>query len=328
VPETQLIDPASIKYSVIIPAYNAEKTLSLCLEKLSNQSLDRNIYEIILVDDGSTDNTAGIAGKFDVRYIFQANNGPASARNKGAEEAIGNIILFTDSDCEPDSMWIEEMVKPFEDANIAASKGCYRTRQKELAARFAQAEFEDRFDLLKQSITIDMVDTYSAAFRRDVFMKMKGFDESFPVANNEDTELSYRLDAEGYKLVFTPKAFVYHIHHDSFYKYLKLKFWRGYWRIFVYRKYPQKAVKDSYTPAVIKIQTILMALSLVVVPLSWIVTGFLYLALLLWGIIIISSLPFSFKTFSKDSTVGFISPGVILLRSLVFALGSLFGLAR
>jgi len=315
-----------IHFSVIIPAYNAERTLSFCLEALHDQSLPKKDYEIIVVDDGSTDSTSKIAKGFNVKYIFQINQGPATARNRGAREAEGEIILFTDSDCLPEHNWVQEMVSRFGDPDVVAVKGAYKTKQMELAAKFAQAEFEDRYDLLQKSPSIDMIDTYSAAFRRDVFLNMGGFDESFPVANNEDTDLSYRLAAAGYKLVFIPGAIVYHTHPNTIIKYLKLKFWRGYWRMVVYRRYPDKAVKDSYTPMVIKIQTMLMALSLPLILLSWFVPNFIYFALLAWAIIIILSFPFSFKTFKKDRIVGLVSPGVVLLRSMVFATGSLSGM--
>lgn len=314
--------------SVVIPAYNSEKSLYYCLESLTNQSIPKASYEVIVVDDGSTDRTSEIARDFNVKYLFQENQGPASARNKGVRNASGEIVLFTDSDCVPDHNWMQEMISPFKDPEIVSVKGAYKTRQKELAARFAQAEFEDRYDLLQKSVTIDMVDTYSAAFRKDIFLNMGGFDENFPVANNEDTDLSYRLASKGYKLVFNPRAFVYHTHPDALLKYLKLKFRRGYWRMVVYRRYPDKALKDSYTPVVIKIQTMLMALSILLFLLAWIEPKLIYLALMCWGLIIVSSFSFSIKTFKKDKPVGLLSPGVILLRSLVFALGSLLGMAR
>ena len=318
----------NIHFSVIIPAYNAEETLGACLEALDRQSTPKEDYEIIVVDDGSTDGTSKIAKGFNVIYMFQANQGPATARNRGVDTTRGDIILFTDSDCEPDHNWLQEMTNPFSDPDVVGVKGAYKTKQTGLSARFAQAEFEDRYDLLLRHSFIDMIDTYSAAFRRNVFMDMGGFDEHFPVANNEDTDLSYRLAAAGHKLVFNPKAFVYHTHPDTLARYLKVKFWRGYWRMVVYRRHPDKAVKDSYTPGVIKIQTILMALSLPLSLLLWFASEALYLALLCWGIIIISSFRFSLKTFRKDRAVGLISPLFVFLRSLVFCAGSLIGITR
>jgi GT2 family glycosyltransferase len=316
------------RHTVVIPAYNAANHIEACLIALNHQTVPKERYQIIVVDDGSTDETADIVKRFDVKYIHQPNAGPASARNLGAQIADGEIILFTDSDCVAEKDWIEQMVLPFEDSNVAGVKGAYRTHQRQLAARFAQIEFEDRYDLLLESDSIDMLDTYSAAIRKSVFDEMKGFDESFPVANNEDTDLSYRLCASGYKIVFSPKAIVYHTHPDSLKKYLTIKFWRGYWRLVVYKRFPGKAVKDSYTPKVIKIQTVLMAMTFALAPLLIISPLFLTVASTIWISILITGLPFSVKAYRKDRLVGLLSPIIIFLRSLVFAAGSLMGLFK
>lgn len=321
-------DPGSIRFSVIVPAFNAELTLPACLKALREQSVPQSDYEVIVVDDGSSDDTSKIAKQYNVKCIYQTNRGPAAARNRGVSEAEGEIVLFTDADCIPDRNWIYEMALPFEDSKVMGVKGAYKTRQTQLAARFAQAEFEDRYDLLQQHASIDMIDTYSAAFRKDIFEKMDGFDEGFPVANNEDTEFSYRLAAAGYKMVFNPRAFVYHTHPDTLAKYLRVKFWRGYWRMAVYRRYPNKALKDSYTPGVIKIQTLLMALALSIFLFSWLLTGLLYLGLIFCFIVVLSSFPFSLKVFMKDRTIGLTSPLFVFLRALVFSIGSILGFAQ
>ena len=123
---------------------------------------------------------------------------------------------------------------------------------------------------------------------------------------------------------FNPEALVYHRHPDSFAKYLRLKFKRGYWRMVVYRNYPGKAFKDTYTPVVIKLQTLTAALSLAAAFCSFFspklltVTAWLYLG------IMASSAAFSIKTFKKDPEVGLISPVVVLGRAISFALGTFF----
>ncbi len=314
-----------MNYSIIIPAYNAETTIVLCLEAVLAQSLPRSQYEVIVVDDGSTDATSKIIRNFPVLYIHQENQGPAAARNKGAQIATGNIILFTDADCVPDHYWLEEMVSPFSGPEkISGVKGAYKTAQHALTARFAQAEFEDRFTLLEKASFIDMVDTYSAAFKRDVFCSIGGFDPSFPVANNEDTELSYRLVASGHLLVFNPRAFVYHTHPDTLKKYLRVKFWRGYWRVIVYARYPEKAIKDSYTPGVIKIQTLIMLLLYSLLPVCFFSRLVLMvLTPMLLTVLLLTTIPFSRSAFKKDKCVGCFSPVYCLLRAGVFAAGSM-----
>src|SRR3972149_10647300 len=134
------------RISVIVPAYNAGKTIGQALSAITNQSYPAELYEIIVVDDGSTDDTVEEIKKFPVKYIWQKNSGPATARNRGVTYANGDTILFTDSDCMPDVNWISEMVKPFKDINVMAVKGAYRNKQKSIVARFAQLEFEERFE--------------------------------------------------------------------------------------------------------------------------------------------------------------------------------------
>ncbi|HDY70694.1 MAG TPA: glycosyltransferase [Nitrospirae bacterium] len=317
-----------IIYSVIVPAYNADRTISKCLSSLTNQSISQDAYEVIVVDDGSTDKTPDIIRQFQVRYLFQENSGPATARNKGAEEAKGEIILFTDSDCVPQSNWIEEMTKPFDDPEVMAVKGGYRTEQRSLTARFAQIEFEERFEMLKKSESIDMVDTYSAGFRRSVFLSLGGFDQSFPVANNEDTDFSYKMSDAGHKMVFNPDAVVLHLNHpDSIWRYARLKFWRGYWRMVVYRRYPDKMLKDSYTPQTLKLQILFLFLSLMCLSVVWLDTTVVYSLLIIALILFIAtSIPFAVLALRRDITVGLLAPFFLSLRALALGSGSIWGM--
>ena len=172
--------------------------------------------EILVVNDGSTDNTVNVVERYSgVRLITQANAGPAAARNHGAIEAQGTIILFTDDDCVPMPEWLNAMLRPFEDPEVVGVKGVYRTTQKSLVARFVQIEYEDRYRLMAGLSSIDFIDTYSAAFRRERFLEMTGYDTSFPIACAEDIELSYRMSARGWKMRFVPGAIVYHTHADT-----------------------------------------------------------------------------------------------------------------
>ena len=314
-----------IKYSIIVPAYNAGNTIKGCLSAAVNQSISRDDYEVIVVDDGSTDGTGDMVKKFPVKYICQPNRGPASARNHGARGAIGKIILFTDSDCVPAYKWVEEMTKPFEKPDVIAVKGAYKTNQRSLIARLVQTEFEERFEMLKRAESIDMVDTYSAAFRRDIFRQTGGFDESFPVANNEDTDLSYKLSSAGYKMVFNPEAIVYHLRHpDTLLRYARQKFWRGYWRMVVYKRFPKKMVKDAYTPQSLKFQILFLFSIVPFLVLSALLEVGLYFAILLFVAFVISTLPFSLSAMKRDFLAGSMSPFFLATRALSIGLGVLY----
>lgn len=314
-----------IKYSIIVPAYNAGATIEHCLKALMQQSLDMEGYEVIVVDDGSTDMTGYIIKKFPVKYIWQSNRGPAAARNHGAAKAAGELLLFTDSDCVPDYKWLEEMTRPFAEQNIAAVKGAYRTSQKALTAHFAQMEFEERFELLRKAESIDMVDTYSAAFRREVFIRAGGFDESFPAANNEDTDLSYKLSTSGHKMVFNPGAIVCHLRHpDTILKYSKQKFWRGYWRMVVYKRFPGKMVKDSYTPQSLKFQILLIFSAIAFALFTVILPVTVYPAIFSLVLFTLSALPFAAFAFKRDWLIGLTSAFFLAVRALSIGCGILY----
>jgi GT2 family glycosyltransferase len=174
-----------------------------------------------------------------------------------------------------------------------------------------------------------MVDTYSAAFRKAVFFQVGGFDQSFPAANNEDTDLSYKLSAMGQKMVFAPQAAVYHLQHPaSPARYFKQKFWRGYWRTVVYQRFPQKAVKDTYTPQTLKIQIFLIFALLGILFFSMLWPKGFYFAFLVTGLYLISTAPFLIFAFRRDRQVGLLSPFFLAWRSLSIGLGVLYSVFK
>jgi len=324
--------------TVVMPAYRATATLGTALQSLLDQTDRPDFYEIIVVDDASQDETAVMAEAFipkaaaldiDLRvYRMARNGGPAKARNAGAAGARGEIIIFTDSDCELTPTWLREMRLGYDDPDVAAVKGAYLSRQTELGARFAQAELEERYALLEKADYIDVVFSYSAAFRREVFTELGGFDTRFPVADNEDTDLSWRLIEAGHRAVFRPEAKLYHRHMPSLYQYYRKKVSRGYWRMVVYRRFPGKAVKDSYTPQSLKLQILLAYLSLPALLLSPLNSGFLMLFWACIGIFFLTTLPFAAHTLRKDPLIGLLSPILLFGRAIAIGAGVLMALPR
>jgi cellulose synthase/poly-beta-1,6-N-acetylglucosamine synthase-like glycosyltransferase len=260
--------------SIIIPCYNAAGYLTECLAALNQQSMARDRYEVIVVDDGSTDNTAQVAEGVCDRCIRTPNRGSAAARNRGVRESTGSVLLFTDADCVPRHDWIEKMTVPFDDPEISGVKGVYRTRQAGLVARFVQAEYEVKYSRMIKQVWIDFVDTYSAGFRRYVFTGLGGFDERYPGASVEDQEFSFRVAEAGYRMVFVPDAVVWHRHADSLGRYFRKKMNIGYWKVLVLKRHPGKLVRDSHTPQLLKLQlpiAFLMPATLLMAPFTtWI----------------------------------------------------------
>jgi GT2 family glycosyltransferase len=296
------------------------------LDALLQQNAGRNV-EILVVNDGSTDNTADIVAHYSgVRVICQPNTGPAAARNRGAVEAQGTIILFTDDDCVPMPDWLDAMLEPFQDSEVVGAKGVYRTRQKSLLARFVQIEYEDRYRLMAGLPCIDFIDTYSAAFRRDRFLEMTGYDTSFPLACAEDVELSYRMSTRGWTMKFAPAAIVYHTHPDTLLLYLKKKYKFAFWRVLAIRKNPSKAVKDSHTPQLMKLQLLFAPALLVAVAFDLAVRTAVPASALVLAAFLVSTLPFALRAVAKDPVVGLLSPALLAARACAQVLGVIAGL--
>lgn len=260
-----------------------------------------------------------------VRLVRQNNAGPAAARNRGAREASGSIILFTDDDCVPQPNWVEEMLEPFGDPEVVGAKGTYRTRQRSLVARFVQIEYEDRYRLVARQPDIDFIDTYSAGFRRHRFFEMGGYDRSFPVACAEDVELSYRMSARGWKMRFAPSAIVYHTHPESLARYLRKKYKFAYWRMLALRKNPAKSVKDSHTPQTMKLQLLLAPSMICAAAFDVATRPELPATAVVLGLFLLSTAPFAWRALRKDLMIGLLSPFLLAARAWAQFLGTVPG---
>jgi lipopolysaccharide/colanic/teichoic acid biosynthesis glycosyltransferase/GT2 family glycosyltransferase len=322
--------------SVVIPAYNAADLLPECLIALAAQDMPRNSYELIVVDDGSTDSTAELGRIHGAQVISQPNAGPAAARNQGAAAAQGELLLFTDADCAPTPGWISALTAPFTDPHVAGAKGAYLTHQQGITPRFTQLEYEERYDRMAGLESIDFVDTYSAAYRRDVFLANGGFDTIFPTASVEDQELSFRLAEKGYRLVFVPEALVYHQHNPTVRSYFRRKYLIGYWKALLARWHPGRLVRDSHTPQTLKIQMVLLALTLLGLV-SGILANFwtksltnvaFFSVTLLALLFLFSSTAFLKKVWLRDRVILLPAMGLLWVRALALGLGFLLGLVK
>lgn len=252
--------PASVKakpetradVSVVIPARNSAPTIERCLVALAEQTVRPG--EVIVVDDGSTDDTPEIAGRMGAQVLTQDHAGAGAARNHGARAARGDLLLFTDADCAPVPEWIERLVETLDRDGVVAARGITTSEQPEPPARFAQLEYDEKYRELARHESVDFVATYSAAYRRDAFWRFGGFDEGFLGATSEDQELSFRLADANLKIAFVPGAAVRHHHHTSLRAYVRRKFRIGYAKARIGRHHPDKLIQDTYTPLGLKLQ--------------------------------------------------------------------------
>lgn len=227
--------------SIVVPAYNAARTLGECLAACLAQTVP---VEVLLVDDGSTDDTCAIAKRYAVQYLRQDNAGPAAARNFGARSANAKILVFTDSDCVPEADWIERLLGAFTYGAVAVGGSYGIANPGSLLARMVHEEIRLRHARLDGEV--DFLGSFNVAYDRERFWDAGGFDENFKAASGEDNDLAYRLSDRGGTLRFTDDAVVRHYHPERFVPYLRTQSRHGFWRMKLYAKHPNRVGGDRY----------------------------------------------------------------------------------
>lgn len=218
---------ASVRLSVVMPVYNAESTLGECLERLF-QSTWRD-FEVVLVDDGSTDRSREIASRFPVRIVPTSGRvGPAAARNLGARLAESDLIFFIDSDVmvRPDSL--ARLVSRFEaedevDGLIGVQAA--RMRHRNLASQYKNLWM--RWTYLRCTGDVPLFYTTAAAIRRDAFLRAGGFDHAYATPNVEDTAFGQKLHRLGVRVQVQPDLEVEHVKRYSLGAMLRTDFMRA-----------------------------------------------------------------------------------------------------
>ena len=220
--------------SVVIPAYNSEETLPDLLDSLMNQSYQG--FETILVDDSSIDGTSRIARSYPCKILtLSKNRGPAYCRNIGADNARGDILAFTDSDCRVDRDWLKHIHTYFSQHRVDAIMGKLVLMPSTILGDSISAiGFPaggaigfDKIWKVDQNGFTDSLSSCNCAIRKDIFHEIGGFDHTFPYPGGEDSFLAYNLRTLNYTIKYCPNVLVYHNARDSFSGFLKWQFRRG-----------------------------------------------------------------------------------------------------
>jgi len=225
------------RVSVVVCAYNAERTMDRCLASLA--VLNYPDYEVIVVNDGSQDRTGEITESYDFcRLINQPNKGLSAARNAGAEASTGDIVAYTDSDCVADPDWLTYLVAKMEMSDLAACGGPnFPPPEDDLVpAAVAVAPGGPTHVLISDEIA-EHIAGCNMAFRRDVLLQLGGFDPIYRAAG-DDVDICWRLQDAGYTIGFSPAAVVWHFRRNTVAAYCAQQ--RGYGKAeaLVYSKHP------------------------------------------------------------------------------------------
>jgi GT2 family glycosyltransferase len=199
---------------VVVPALNAISTMEECVRSLLALRYPRGSYEIIVVDNGSSDGTRALLERHEgtIDVVVEQRRGRSAARNAGIRRAQGDVVAFTDADCTVDPDWLRELVEPLDDPAVGIAGGRILA-----PAGASEAElFGETIHDAQASIVVwrpAYATTVNWASPRAAFERVGLFDEG--LRRCEDVDLSYRMGKAGYSLVYCPGAVVYHRNQGS-----------------------------------------------------------------------------------------------------------------
>lgn len=217
-----------VRASVIICVYNRGHEAQACLDSLL--AMDYNDYELVLVDDASTDDTPVLLEAFQQSHPDTAvtivrneyNRGVSGARNAGIDAAKGELVFFTDSDCTVEPQWLGAFVAPFDDSQVAAAAG---TIINPPPANAAERAYVGTSRIGRSTIQGRGLVGCNMGFRRALAARYY-FDESLTYYCDDD-DIQWRLESDGHRIAFVPEAVVHHNHHLTLRRYFRQGFRQG-----------------------------------------------------------------------------------------------------
>ncbi len=225
------------RISVVICAFNAERTMDACLASL--RTLRYPTYEVVVVNDGSTDRTLEISQRYpEVRIFSQENKGLSVARNVGYENASGEIIAYTDSDCVVDPDWLTYLAFKFVHGGFVAVGGPNLPPPEEsrTAACVAASPGGPAHVLIDDEVA-EHIPGCNMAFLKTTLQEIGGFDPIHRAAG-DDVDLCWRLQNHGHAIGFSPAAMVWHFRRNTIKAYLKQQMGYGKAEAQLYFKHP------------------------------------------------------------------------------------------
>ncbi len=260
--------------SVIVPAYNAEKTIKGCIDSLLKQSY--RMYEVIVVDNNSTDDTRRILESFGekIKTLKEVKKGSFAARNTGVKNSNGEVIAFVDADCIVENNWLDKLTEPLLSGGEVAAYGGSVDAQETRWSRMEHVYEESIIDGFSEGGYIQMGDTKNLAIKRDVFLGIGGFDESYEWSG--DTDFGLRLAEAGHRIRRVRECRVKHYFKATLRKIIRNKFRHGFWGVKIYIKHKGKHGEylHNYGRVLKEVKYGLYSLALSAIPLAaWTVYG-------------------------------------------------------
>ncbi len=229
---------AAPRVSVVVASYNGGRTLPACLDSL--QKLNYPDYEVILVDDGSTDNTRQIVTRYpEVRAIHQENHGLSVARNEGIAAARGQIVAFTDSDCRVDIDWLYYLVGDLLRTDAAAIGGHnFPPLEDDPVAGCVAVAPGGPAHVMLDDRHAEHIPGCNMAFWKWALDEIDGFDPIFRAAG-DDVDICWRILQRDWKIAFSHAGFVWHYRRNTVEAYLNQQTGYGVAEALLQHKHPE-----------------------------------------------------------------------------------------
>lgn len=235
----QVPSGSTLRVSVIIPTLNEERVIGRCLEALERNTIPKDAFEVIVVDNGSKDKTVETALRFNTVFslkVLSLKGAHISAiRNYGASEARGEILAFLDADCLAPPNWLSEATRIFEDHPQGIIGAHYRIPDD--ATWVGRTWYQDRMS--ERIGSVSYVPSGDLLIRRELFANVRGFDES--IQTNEDFELCQRVIRAGWPVRAYLELRVVHLGTPrSLIGFFRKQRWHGTHVLTVFLRDPQK----------------------------------------------------------------------------------------
>ena len=204
------------KISIIVPVYNGEATIKTCVEALIGLDYPRDLLQLIVVDNKSTDGTRRIVEGYPVTLLQEAAvQSSYAARNLGIAHATGDVLAFTDADCVPERGWLRAIVAAIEPSDVGGVAGAIEAFRADSAVERYQARRAIRADRAYKHKVLPFAQTANAAYKREVFEKIGLFDPTLIYGG--DLDFSWRMQSNAnLRLVYEALAFVWHRHRTTY----------------------------------------------------------------------------------------------------------------
>jgi glycosyltransferase involved in cell wall biosynthesis len=216
--------------SVVVPVRNAAGTIAECVDSLLALDYPSDDFEVVVVDNASTDRTPAILERYAdrVRLLHEPSRGRSQARNAGVRHARGDVIAFTDADCRVDRNWLTEIVPAVRDEGVGMAGGPILAAQPcNYVERFGETIHDQERAIT--TWTPPYVITANGAAKKSTLEAIGGFDPVF--RRSQDADLSFRLGGAGYRLVFAAGAIVYHRNERTLRGLVREGFQHGFWTV-------------------------------------------------------------------------------------------------